>query len=35
MFNPAGVGGGGGGDFPVVGKWVCAAGWGCIFSTGY
>ena len=30
MFNP-----GGGGDFLVVGKWVCATGWGCIFTTGY
>ena len=30
-----GGGGGGGVDFPVVGKWVCATGWGCIFTTGY
>ena len=25
--------GGGGADFLVVGSWVCAAGWGRIFTT--
>ena len=24
----------GGGDFLVMGYWGCAAGWGCIFTTG-
>ena len=34
-LREGGLGGeGGGGDFLLVGSWVCAAGWGHIFTTG-